>query len=695
MNKLSLSAAIASALFSLPSAANFSDSGTDYSNTITDSYVGEQAAEPLNMANMLLCIMKATGAENFANSDYRALVDSAQCEGRQDSDSSQAAANKISYSEVVVSSSRANSQSSQDVTVWFQEAEEQDGQYIINTSVSAAPSPTSPFGELQFTFKHASGGDKGDLNISVQNGQNVISLINTFEEGGNTIEQAAIVQIDDALGNSGRGKTKGLDWSQNPPVPIEYKLAYNEDYYFKQVGSDPEVCLSRNNPRENAHRYSLFNATTGALLDIKAGFNFEYISSLNGQPQYGFIGEWGLWTEEQQQLGYVPPTTITDDDGVSYTVMTAPGKLVRQTKGQRPLQDGESFEYWNGSSSTTVYWVESAGQFQADNGSGNPDGVDTGITQNTYFWSPLLRQNVNYLGNGSGVHKVAYTTSETVRANDAIFNSGAIGLTCYGDCPQSNISLNDAVNWTFTQSYEDPSSTGIAYSLDPADMTLKLSGQPVTLNFTRDDLSNGQEFWGASSGEFVLSSDAGSVTSWDDLNGQSLVTYRWEMGVDIWSQLTMLKNQADQSFYEFDKPVNFIYTHQTANDRNGESNSDGKQVMLEYHGPGNMHGIPWEQADGQWNAQFSITDGTEVHTDSNGNRYVVKATGIDKRFVPAAGGASDCTNSGLDLNGAALLTLPTAANIPTISTTWADKESLTVADEPWVIHGEVQAAANE
>ena len=688
MKKLTLAAAITSALFSATSAANFNDAGTDYSNTITDSYVGEQAAEPLNMANMLLCIMKATGAENFANADYRALVDSAQCEGRDGDESSQAG-NKVSYSEVVVSSSRSDNQSPQNVTVWFQDAEEQDGQYIVNTSVSAAPGPTSPFGELQFTFKHATGGDKGDLTISVENGQNVISLINMFQDGGNTIEQSAIVQIDDAEGNSGRGKTQGLDWSQNPPVPIEYKLAYNENYYLKQVGSNPEVCLSRNNPRENVHGYSLFNEETGELLDIKAGFNFEYISSLTGQPEHGFIGEWGLWTEEQHQQGYVAPTTITDEDGVSYTVVTAPGKLMRQTKGQRTLQDGEAFEYWNGSSSTTVYWVESAGQFQDD------QGADAGISQHTYLWSPLLRQNINYLGNDGGEHKVAFTSNETVRASDAIFNSGAISLTCYGSCPESNISMTDALNWDFTQPYEDPSSAGITYTLDPADMTLRLSGQPVKMNFTRDDLSDDQEFWGASSGEFVLSTDAASVNSWDDLNGQSVVTYRWEMGVDSWSQLTMLKKVSDQSFYEFDKPINVIYTHQTANDRNGESSNDGAQVMLEYHGPGNLHGIPWEQAEGQWNALFSITDGTPVYTDGDGNSYVVKATGIDKRFMQAAGGVSDCTNSGLNLNGAALLTLPTAANIPTIATTWQDKEALAVADEPWVVHGEVQPAASE
>ncbi|UTV30435.1 hypothetical protein [Photobacterium atrarenae] len=694
MKKLSLATAISSVLFSASGAASYNDAGTDYTNTITDSYVGEQAAEPLNMANMLLCIMKATGAENFANADYRALVDSAQCEGRNGDESSQSAS-KIAYSEVVVSSTRADNQSPQNVTVWFQDAEEADGQYIVNTRVSAAPGPTSPFGELQFTFKHATGADKGDLSISVENGQNMISLINSFEEGGNTIEQAAIVQIDDAEGKSGRGKTQGLDWSQNPPVPIEYKLAYNENYYLKQVGSNPEVCLSRNNPRENVHSYSLFNETTGELLDIKAGFNFEYISAQSGQPQHGFVGEWGLWTEEQHQQGYVAPTTITDEDGVSYTVVTAPGKLMRQIKGQRALQDGESFEYWDGNNSVNVYWVASAGQFQGDDGSGNPDGNDAGITQNTYLWSPMLRQNINYLGNDGGSHKVAYTSNETVRANDAIFNSGAINLICYGDCPQSNISLNDALSWNFTQPYEDPSSAGIAYTLDPADMTLRLSGQSVTLNFTRDDLSDDQTFWGASSGEFVLSADAASVNSWDDLNGQGTVTYRWEMGVDSWSQLTMLKKVSDQRFYEFDKPIQVIYSHQAAHDRNGESAHDGAQVMLEYHGPGNLHGIPWEQAEGQWNALFSLADGTPVYTDTNGNRYVVKATGIDKRFMPAAGGVSDCTNSGLDLNGSSLLTLPTAANIPAIRTTWADKDALSVADKPWVVHGEVQPAASE
>ncbi|WP_064609025.1 hypothetical protein [Photobacterium sp. J15] len=694
MKKLYLASAIASVLFSAQSVAAYNDAGTDYSNTVTDSYVGEQAAEPLNMANMLLCIMKATGAENFGNANYRALVDSAQCESRE-SDSSQASSGKIAFSEVVVSSSRADSQSPQNVSVWFQDSEETDGQYIVNTSVSAAPGPTSPFGALRFTFKHATGPDKGDLNISVQNGQNVISLINTFQDGSNTMEQAAIVQIDDAQGNSGRGKTKGMDWNQNPPVPIEFKLAYNQDFYLKQAGSNPEVCLSRNNPRENVHSYSLFNKVTGELLDIKAGFNFDYISSITGQPQHGFIGEWGIWTEEQQQQGYVPPTTITDDKGESYTVVTAPGKLVRQTKGQRTLRDGEKFEYWNGSNQTIIHWVESAAQFQADDGNGNPDGSDAGITANTYFWSPLLRQNINYLGNGSGQHKVAYTTNETVRANDAIFNSGAINLVCYGNCPQSNISQNDALNWNFTQAYEDPSSTGIAYTIDPQDMTLMLAGQPVKLNFTRGDLSNDQDFWGASSGEFVLSTDASSVTSWDDLNGQSLVTYRWEMGVDSWSQLTMLKSTTDQSFYEFDKPVNFIYTHQTANDRNVESANDSTQVRMEYHGPGNLHGIPWEQTNGQWNAQFSIADGTEVYTDSNNNSYVLKATGIDKRFQPAAGGVADCTNSGLSLTGASLLTLPNAADIPTISTTWEDKDALTLDDDPWVIHGEVQPGANQ
>ncbi|MEH6472634.1 MAG: hypothetical protein V7752_15425 [Halopseudomonas sp.] len=707
MKKLPLAAAITSAMLSFSASAAYTDAGTDYTTTTVDSHIADEAFEPLEMVNMFLCIIKATGAETLWDQDYRALVDDDKCEqqsgaggGEQRESSDRSTSSQVEYANVVVNSSRADSASPQIVNAQYS-IDDEDGleRYLVRTQLDSAPGVNAPFGELRFTWKEAANPDdnKGDLRIFNEGSTSIIKMIDQFNDGGPAVSQKMRIQIDDAAGTSGSGIIEGWDWQFSRS--ITYRIAYDSQYLLKSDGINPDECQARPetiDPIEKIWGYSLFNETSGALLDIEAGFGFRYFDAPSGETRHGYIGNWGMWTDNDDS-----PTTITHErTDVEYTVVNAPGKLIRQRKGLRNLANGETFEVFAETSPgsgnwqpTQIIWVAGSSQFEGVNGNGDPDGNNANIAVGSFLWSPSLRQDINYQGDtdSNSIHEVAFSTQEVVHPTDAIFSGGEATLTCFGDCPKPNVTKSEALAWDlFDGNHQDPASDpGTDYTLDPADMTLRVGGDPVSLAFSRSELNSGEEFWGSSVGEFVLQVDAASISGWDDLNSEGTVTYRWEYGLDSWSQLTLVKD-GNGDYFEFDKPISLQYSHTT--NRDGSA-GNGKLYLLDYQGARNLHGIPWTEVGSDWQPEVNIPDGTQlVHTDGQGTitNYRVKAVGIEKRMADASG-----------LCGS--LTLPNPASFPLPDFVDADVanaldlvepttffDALTVSDEPRVIHGVVQ-----
>jgi hypothetical protein len=112
----------------------------------------------------------------------------------------------------------------------------------------------------------------------------------------------------------------------------------------------------------------------------------------------------------------------------------------------------------------------------------------------------------------------------------------------------------------------------------------------------------------------------------------------------------------------FDAPIQFSYTHHTADDANEDSAYDLHTYLLNYGGPGNLGGIPQTTVDfdgdgnpDRWYPQFSIVKGTLC--GPTGTEYVLRP--IDSEVTLS----DDTGNCGLlDLMQVGDLTLPTVAD---------------------------------
>ncbi|MFQ5432732.1 MAG: hypothetical protein ACE5EN_09525, partial [Nitrospinota bacterium] len=139
--------------------------------------------------------------------------------------------------------------------------------------------------------------------------------------------------------------------------------------------------------------------------------------------------------------------------------------------------------------------------------------------------------------------------------------------------------------------------------------------------------------------------------------------------------------QVTAGTYEtFSAPLQFLYTHLTANDYDGNATYNGKKYLLEYHGFGDLGGIPWVgDSSGRWNPLFGIKSGTVVGAS---NQYKLKALEGEQR--PKTVATSVCTSAPLTISR------PTAATL-----TWSDPSlsigtKPTVTSAPAVVKGVIQ-----
>ena len=199
-------------------------------------------------------------------------------------------------------------------------------------------------------------------------------------------------------------------------------------------------------------------------------------------------------------------------------------------------------------------------------------------------------------------------------------------------------------------------------------------------------MAEGQEasfdVWGIHSGAMVFD---GTVLEnpWDAYNQE--VSFFYETGPNDWNKMTFIKEAGSQSFVQFDKPMQFLYTHSNENDRNtNESELAGQSFLLEYGGAGNLWGFP-ELDDGRHMRAFSLNDGTNM-SDQNGE-YVTKAIELEKRMRELALDSCTAGDNPLALDEAASISLPTAQDVSEIAFGLGDKPE--VEGAPRVVGGEI------
>ena len=656
--------------------AAYNSSGTDYSTDNVDSWIDNPTAESIGLVNLLLCVMEGTGAEKIPNGNYKALVDMGKCESAEGG-STTASGVKTDYSPTTVSSSRVDNSSNQNVNIWM---ETTDGNKVLALlTVFKSADDRNPLGEFTMNWKDVASSPysfKGVMKVYTADGKTYIKLWESNKESGDG-QMAVHVELDNSTGTSGRGLSVPFYDINNDTKQID-KISYNDNYLKSFKGSDSStICYDRNDLYSSVYRTKLYEKETGNRLDLKGGFSATYTK--NGSGYDAFFGRWGLWTQDNNDT----PAQITRRDGGSvYDMIYTDGKLVKTSSGVHALVDGDMFRDWscpsNGEcTSTDFFWKAFDSTFRKS------DGTQVAVSVNDWISSLQFDGGSVYKGDVSsdGNHKIKYYQRENITPWSDELSSGDLTLTCYGNCPTGEVNQADLDNQWNSSNNSEWTASGRDYAFDKASMQLKYGASVIKLASSVTDKNKNLYM--------RLVPQGTAINNYWEVYDED-TSYEWNVGLNSWNRSQLAKDSSG-AWYEFDKPVQFAYTHTTANDRNGKSGNNGKNYFLKYNGS-YLEGFNWSKdLEDRWVKDINLSDGIELYTDENGRKYVNKAIGIDntmKRLISGDTGFDTCN----ELNAVGVnLGEPSVADITEVTTTWEDKDTLpNVADEIKVIHGVLQ-----
>lgn len=496
----------------------------------------------------------------------------------------------------------------------------------------------------------------------------------------------------------------------------------------KDSSTGTEACLSRTDFNESVWQYNLFDADTGAKVAIKSGISFKYDADNDSEhtaESYGQVGYWGLWAEHPEAI-HSGDTIVAqnqnhnDTSVTTYSIVKAPGRLIKNTVQELTLANINSiqFNYWspdaqqsqfqnwiveyltasgNGVGSDGFYKV--GGNSNGENGPTitmlqNPVAITLSTTETLYMNSDQLGGPVKYT---NGDNFVTFAKQEFINGSETgdgeLLAGGWVTLYCVDRCPVGTLGAAQLSNWN--SPYSDPVSSidaaeAYTFNIDgvnPLTLVRASNSEPIryAVDLTAESLqTNGSPYsWGVRSGSLVTAEVLETLSTPRDIYNPSKVTvfYEWETGLNSFNQMVSVKDSTGK-IQTFDKPLQFTYTHADAKDRSGDAGAfDGKLVLLNYSGNGQLGGIPGTQGnDGRYTASFTIADGIRMGPD---NKYVIKAQEIEGTMKPTNG---QCTNLAL---------AEPLAPVPTSATDNANDigEMPEVTDAPRVIAGEVQVPA--
>ncbi len=713
-----------------PGAGNYPP-GSDYVQDEANLYIYDPSMESLDTINLILCLTSMTAYPDMVNEgNYTALVDESLCNNGSEDDSStgQSASGATQFALYTVNSSRASATADEIVKMWIPLSDSPPGGGSLiygKMDLSKGVSSTDPFGAFELSFAAPTDyssiasdpGMHGGLRTTPANSGNVgFQFYEKFGDvdaahtnPGDTSWLGAIaveMRPDQSSGAAriSRSHRENFGSGDSGKVSEDWEVVFDATHVQRRPILDgvpgTTVTLSRDTYLDRVFRYNLYDAETGNQVENNSGFGFRTASG-----EYGWIGYWGMWVPDGVTVSNGDTITRDDQsamDGEVYTVVKAPGKLIKNTRESLPLTDlaGQVLQWWENGDSLHV----------------DHDGVDfrrieiwntvtetwDPITPPTVIdpalaggylnmWSDALGGPVTYV---DGDSFVTYFEQEFVTGgSDLLLNASGGYVDLYGlvecldsgitqaDAEAGNIYLPDAVDTTVANAH--------MYRFGENDLTLYYDANHDGSVLTQVGLADGvvpgtgPYTWGMRSGPLV--EDLTGLTNvWDIWNVN--VFYVYETGANSWNQLAAVEDSTGTPV-EFDPPIQILYTHTTANDRNGDSTYDGQKYVLQYNGPGDLFGIPSEGVDldgdgneDRWYPVFSMADGTLM--GPTGVEYVVRGIEIERVLQEDPAGSPT-----LDITDASALTLPTDAiyETPAIGT------KPTVTDPPAVINGEVIA----
>ena len=707
---------------------------SDYSTDVPSVWVYDPSMEALDQINEILCYMGMTGYDLMLNQGpYLALVDEAKCKqgGQQDAASSDtgqsSAANAIEPALWTVQSQRSSNSAAQEVSIWVPEEDDDLGPGEIHARVVATEgvSAANPFGQFSMSYARVPDGgteanaqmigflqtvDAGAGNIGFEFLQ-VFGDVETDPGSGNSADEVKVRVEMSSDQSSGFARIRRRTRWNFPPsgdsgIQVEeYLLAFDDDHVVRSKNGAPATCLSRTSFQESVWRYEVYDSTTGERVELDSGFSFQ-----TPEGEWGWMGYWGMWlpdgiaATDGMNLTAVDP--ISGDES-TYTLKLAPGKLIERAKQELALTEivGQTFTWWEYNSEAGAYYqflIEySGGQFlkiaSMLEGSGqfedllNPVPIDTSVEGYLGLWSESLGGEVSYVHGDSFV--TVFAEEFVTSAHEMFAQQDDVPLFGFFDALDAGLTTAEVEQGDIFLPVAPDLANPHHYVFRKSDLTLYYDADgdgeglvPVGLAVGQSAPTSGPNTWGLRSGP-MLPHTIGLANI--DETWSATPSYAYETGPNSWNQYAEAVDSQGVSVSNFDPPIDILYTHLTANDRNGSAAFDGTLLQLSYNGGADLHGIPHEGVDfdgdtqpDRWLPLLNLADGTTLSTSTN--EYIVKGLEVERSLAEDPG---QCGT--LDPLSASGLSLPDVSDYaaPGIGT------KPVVTDAPAVVDGELQGGS--
>ena len=647
-----------------------------YTTDPQTSHVEDATARGIGDVNMIACIMHAMRPDALVNEpSYNALIDKNKCDSdkRSSTDNANAsdgAQGAAEYITATVTSTRTSNTTPMITRAWLNLDEEGARvQISVNISATEAPSAANPYGTFRLDYCGQLEGTGDCLMrgfIEAADGQ-----INYFDSNqGDELQTTAMNLAVTQAGGNGRLEIHG----DGPDAAFAF--AYDQNLFHRDIGgADGEQCFSRDardpDTGFSVWRYGVYDAASGARVDLNSGFPIEFTSG--GTTYNGYLGYYGLSVSPDAQSLLVNGSTVTKVDYSSgetptrtdFTVMKADGKLIKFTKHTMTLThlDQIRFQTFVGTEANDIYagatpntqyelyWNEGtqdfvvSGQMQCSQNGCQTTTVDPQQHVAASFWSS--RGGVQGWSQSLGgevfidLHALTGTPDSALipvvyRSQDLVYPADLpASLHCLQNCPTQaslaayfNGSSNDPNDGPYVSSSINnfnptPVQSVVHYGTDGAAAVLTGGDQtsaPVTFTDAEAYGRHPQYMNGVMSGRLFENLDdalcdavTGPGAGYCDWKVSSAeVYYQWQTGPYSWNQFAAVKDSND-AFVAFDPPLQLAYAVPSGA---AYGSYAGTNIVLQYGGFGNLWGIP----------------GTCVSANTN---EAIDCNTPDSRYVPA------------------------------------------------------------
>jgi hypothetical protein len=749
--KISIAASFAFATSALGAPPTSSSYNTDPQYT----YVEDATSKGIGQVNMITCIMSSMRPDQLVNKgDYLALVDENKCDPQQRSsssnsggDSSQAA----TYTTATVNSARATNSDPMRMKAWLDE--DQDGTattIFINANISEAATDTNPYGVFRLDFCGRIN-DQFSLGCLMhgflQGSSGSLSYFQNEARDGDG-ESTVALHLTSVGTTSGSGKLSIVRTENSQTDSQEFLFSYDHDHFlrgdqcFSRDASDPAT-------GQSVWRYGLYNASTGAHVDLNSGFPIDYVSS--GTTYHGYLGYGGL-SLPQNVLDAMPSgATVqkvdynsgSDPTRTAYTVVKSGGRLTKYTKLTRTLHQidkikfstfiNDASSFYSGAQSFTsyaMYWddanqvVKVTGKMVCGQNGCQTQDLPQEESVSLSFWASQGGIS-SYSDALAGelfidLHSVPTPFDSNAimvayRKQDLVYPAQMPAtLYCLNNCPttasianffqQGSQATSPFVDATYNSWM--PTTTTITYTGDATNAVINDESGHAPVASDRQAFQSNQNpayQYGLRSGRMFTDLQAAQCpgnpnTLCDSQVGSMDVYYVWETGPNSWNQFAAVKD-AQGTIVAFDAPLQVTFN--VPNDAVRYKTYAGKSLVLQYGGFGQLGGIPGscvsqltnqpvscDTEDSRYVPDFVIPFDATVGQVSSGNTtYLVKWLEREIRF--ASKSLSECSTLTLPAN----TTLPTLSDLKDPSDPASDiyvgtKPAVTTA--PRVVQGEVK-----